>query len=216
MLLPDNKKNAAINVAGDNVIAVIDVASGQIIRKVPTGKFPCDLHFTPDGRFAYTPERDQDTVSMFDTRTWELVKTVTFPPGSQPHMLRVSPDGKEVWVQTAKAETNMVLNAADLVTLATMPTGKVPITNAWTPDARYSVVTNQSDTFASVFDAKTYKEVARLAVGQGGSNIGFTRDGATGFVAVTGANAVAVLDMAKLSVVSQLKAGTQPQGLIIL
>jgi DNA-binding beta-propeller fold protein YncE len=216
MLLPDNKKNAAINVAGDNVIAVFDVASGQIVRKVPTGKFPCDLHFTPDGRFAYTPERDQDTVSMYDARTWELVKTVTFPPGSQPHMLRVSPDGNEVWVQTAKAETNVVLNVADLTTLATMPTGKVPITNAWTRDGRYSVLTNQGDTFASVFDAKTYKEVARLAIGQGGSNIGFTRDGATGFVAVTGANAVAVIDMAKLSVVSQLKAGTQPQGLIVL
>jgi len=215
MLLPD-KKTAAINVAGDNVIAVVDVASGQLVRKVPTGKFPCDLHFTPDGRFAYTPERDQDTVSMFDTRTWELVKTVNFPQGSQPFMLRVSPDGKEVWVQTGKADTNVVLNASDLATLATLPTGKGPVTNAWTPDARYSVVTNAGDTFASVFDAKTYKEVARLAVGQGGANIGFTRDGATGFMSVTGANAVAVIDMAKLNVVSQLKAGTQPQGLIII
>jgi len=215
MLLPD-KKTAAINVAGDNVIAVVDMASGQIMRKVPTGKFPCDLHYTPDGRFAYTPERDQDTVSMFDTRTWELVKTVNFPAGSQPYMLRVSPDGKEVWVQTGKVDTNVVLNAADLSTLATLPTGKGPVTNAWTPDARYSVVTNVGDTFASVFDAKTYKEVARLAVGQGGANIGFTRDGSTGFMAVTGANAVAVIDMAKLNVVSQLKAGTMPQGLIVL
>jgi DNA-binding beta-propeller fold protein YncE len=215
MLLPD-KKTAAINVAGDNVIAVMDVASGQIMRKVPTGKFPCDLHFTPDGRFAYTPERDQDTVSMFDTRSWELVTTVNFPQGSQPFMLRVSPDGKEVWVQTAKADTNVVLNSADLATLATLPTGKGPVTNAWTPDARYSVVTNAGDTFASVFDAKTYREVARLAVGQGGGNIGFTRDGATGFMSVTGANSVAVIDMAKLNVVSQLKAGTMPQGLIVI
>ena len=215
MLLPD-KKTAAINVAGDNVIAIIDVESGQIIRKVPTGKFPCDLHFTPDGRFAYTPERDQDTVSMFDARTWELKKTVSFPQGSQPYMLRVSPDGKEVWVQTGKVDTNVVLNAEDLSTLATLPTGKGPVTNAWTPDARYSVVSNSNDTFASVFDAKTYKEVARLAVGQGGSNVGFTRDGTTGFMAVTGANAVAVFDVGKLTVVSQIKAGTQPQGLIVL
>ena len=215
MLLPD-KKTAAINVAGDNVIAVIDVASSQIVRKVPTGKFPCDLHFTPDGRFAYTPERDGDTVTMFDTRTWEVVKSVNFAAGSQPFMLRVSPDGKEVWVQTGKIDQNVVLSADDLSTLATLPTGKGPVTNAWTPDDRYSVVTNSGDTFASVFDARTYKEVARLAVGQGGSNIGFTRDGSTGFMSVTGANSVAVIDMGKLSVVSQLKAGTQPQGLIVL
>jgi DNA-binding beta-propeller fold protein YncE len=215
MLLPD-KKTAAINVAGDNVIAVIDVASGQIVRKVPTGKFPCDLHFTPDGRYAYTPERDGDTVTMFDTRTWEVVKSVNFAAGSQPFMLRVSPDGKEVWVQTGKIDQNVVLSADDLSTLATLPTGKGPVTNAWTRDERYSVVTNSGDTFASVFDARTYKEVARLAVGQGASNIGFTRDGSTGFMSVTGANSVAVIDMGKLSVVGQLKAGTQPQGLIVL
>jgi DNA-binding beta-propeller fold protein YncE len=215
MLMPD-RKTAAINVAGDNVIAVLDVASGQITRKVPTGKFPCDLHFTPDGRFAYTPERDQDTVSMFDTRTWDLVKTVQFPPGSQPYMLRVSHDGKEVWVQTGKVDTNVVLSADDLSTLATLTTGKGPVTNAWTPDGKLSVVTNANDTFASVFDAQTYREVARLAVGQGGANVGFTRDGNTGFMSVTGANSVAVIDMGKLTVVTQLRAGTQPQGLILL
>jgi DNA-binding beta-propeller fold protein YncE len=215
MLLPD-KKTAAINVAGDNVIAVIDVASGQIIRKVPTGKFPCDLHFTPDGRFAYTPEREQDSVSMFNTRTWELVKTVSFPQGSKPFMLRVSPDGKEVWVQTNQLNLNTVLSAEDLSTLTTMPTGKGPVTNAWTPDGRYSLVANEGDTFASVFDAMTYKEVARLTIGQGGTNIGFTRDGSTAFMSVTGANSVAVIDMGKLSVVTQLKAGTQPQGLIVV
>jgi DNA-binding beta-propeller fold protein YncE len=214
MLMPD-KKTAAINVAGDNVIAVIDVGSGQILRKVPTGKFPCDLHFTPDGRFAYTPERDQDTVSMYDTRNWDLVKTVNFPAGSQPYMLRVSHDGKEVWVQTGKVDTNVVLSADDLSTLATLPTGKGPVSNSWTPDGRFSVVSNSADTFASVFDAATYKEVARLAVGQGASNIGFTRDGNTGFMTVTGANSVAVIDMGKFSVVTQLKAGTMPQGLIV-
>jgi DNA-binding beta-propeller fold protein YncE len=215
MLLPD-KKTAAINVAGDNMIAVIDVGSSEIIRKVPTGKFPCDLHFTPDGRYAFTPERDQDTVSMFDTSTWQLLKTVNFPAGSQPYMLRVSPDGKEVWVQTGKVDENTVLSAADLSTLATMPTGKGPVTNAWTPDRKYSLVANSSDTFASVFDASTYKEVARLMVGQGGSNFGFTRDGSTGFMSVTGANSVAVIDMGKFNVVSQIRAGTMPQGLIVL
>ena len=130
-------------------------------------------------------------------------------------MLRVSPDGKEVWVQSGVTNSNYVLNAEDLSTLATEPCGKGPVTNAWSPDRKYSIVTNSNDTFAQVFDARTYKEVKRLNVGQGGSNIGFTKDGAFGFISVTGANAVAVIDMAKLDVVEQLKAGTQPTGLIV-
>src|SRR5437868_4838260 len=120
--------------------------------------------------------------------TRQVVKTVSFPAGSKPWMLRASHDGKEVWVQTGMANTNVVLNADDLSTLATEPCGKGPATNAWTRDNRYSIVTNSSDTFAQVFDAKTYKEVKRLTVGQGGSNIGFTKDGKTAFISVTAAN----------------------------
>ena len=85
----------------------------------------------------------------------KLLKTVSFPARSKPHMLRVSPDGKEVWVQTADANTNVVLNADDLSVLSTEPTGKSPVTNAWTPDRRYSIVTNGQDIFAQIFDART-------------------------------------------------------------
>jgi len=144
-----------------------------------------------------------------------LVKTVAFPARSKPHMLRVSPDGREVWVQTADANTNVVLAAADLSVLATQPTGKQPVTNAWTRDRRYSLVTNGQDTFAQIFDARTFKEVKRLTIGLGGTNIGFSKDGTTAFIAVRGANEVAVIDLATLTLASRIRAGTEPQGLIV-
>ena len=147
--------------------------------------------------------------------TRKLLKTVSFPAHSKPHMLRVSPDGKEVWVQTADANTNVVLSADDLSVLATEPTGKSPVTNAWTPDRRYSIVTNGQDTFAQIFDARTFKEVKRLTIGQGGTNVGFSKDGKTAFIAVTGANAVAVIDAENLALTGQIKVGQQPQGLIV-
>jgi DNA-binding beta-propeller fold protein YncE len=145
----------------------------------------------------------------------KLVKTISFPVRSKPHMLRVSPDGKEVWVQTAEANTNVVLDASDLSVLATQLTGKQPVTNAWTPDRRYSLVTNGQDTFAQIFDARTFMEVKRLTIGQGGSNIGFSRDGRTAFIAVRGANEVAVIDIARLALESRIRAGTEPHGLIV-
>ena len=144
-----------------------------------------------------------------------LVKTVSFPAHSKPHMLRVSPDGKEVWVQTADVNTNMVLDAANLSVLATQPTGKQPVTNAWTPDRRYSILTNGQDTFAQIFDARTFKEVKRLTIGQGGANIGFSKDGRTAFIAVRGANEVAVIDVDRLALAQRIRAGKEPQGLIV-
>ena len=130
-------------------------------------------------------------------------------------MLRVSPDGKEVWVQTAETNTNVVLDVSDLSVLATQSTGKQPVTNAWTRDRRYSLVTNGQDTFAQIFDARPFKEVKRLTIGQGGANIGFSKDGKTAFIAVRGANDVAVIDLATLTLASRIRAGTEPQGLIV-
>jgi DNA-binding beta-propeller fold protein YncE len=155
-------------------------------------------------------------VSKVDLAARQVVKRVEFQQGSKPWMLRVSPDGQEVWVQTGAANTNVVLNAEDLSTLATEPCGKQPVTNAWSRDGRYSIVTNSGDTFAQVFDAKTRKELKRLTIGQGGANIGFSRDGKTAFIAVSGANAVAVIDVDKLEVRDPIRAGTQPMGLIVL
>src|SRR4026207_2287469 len=63
----------------------------------------------------------------------KLVKTVSFPARSRPHMLRVSPDGKEVWVQTAEANTNVLLDASDLSVLATPLTGQPPGAQARSP-----------------------------------------------------------------------------------
>ena len=127
-------------------------------------------------------------MSKIDMVSRKLVKTVAFPARSKPHMLRVSPDGREVWVQTVGANTNVVLDASDLAVLSTQPTAKAPVTNAWTPDRRYSIITHGQDTVAQIVDARTFKELKRLAIGPGGANIGFTKDGKTAFIAVTGAN----------------------------
>src|SRR4051812_36541630 len=147
--------------------------------------------------------------------TRQVVRTVRFPAGSKPHMLRVSPDGKEVWVQTAAADTNVVLDSDDLSVLATEATGKTPVTNAWTPDNRYSFITNSGDAYVSVFDPRTFKEAARFPIGLGATNIGSPRDGSSAFISVNSATSVAVVALTRLEMVETIPVGAQPQGLII-
>src|SRR4030095_11215975 len=100
VLTPD-RKQVLMNVAGDDLSVYIDPATPTVAQAVPVGKCPCDLHLPPDGRTAYLPERDQDPVSALDVARRQIVKRVSFAKGSKPHMLRVSPDGKYVWVQDA-------------------------------------------------------------------------------------------------------------------
>ncbi|MGI8914187.1 MAG: cytochrome D1 domain-containing protein [Chloroflexota bacterium] len=215
MLTPDFK-TAYVNAAGSNAINVIDVATKAVKDKIEVGSFPCDCHLSPDGKFGYTPERDQDTVAKFDTSTNKIIKRMDFPKGSKPYMLRVSPDGKEVWVQAAGNNTNNIVDPDNLTILHSEADGQSPVTNAWSPDGKYVLLTHEKDETVTVYDAKSQKMLKRITVGQDSTNIGFTPDGKKAFIAVTGANSVAIIDLASLTVVTQVPAGKSPQGLIVM
>ena len=151
---------------------------------------------------------------MLDTDTLKVSNRAEFPEGSKPWMLRVSPDGKEVWVQTASG-SNVVLDAQTLKALYTEDLGERPITVAFSPDGRYNFVTHFADTWVAVIDPKSGKLVKRLEVGQNGANVSFRPDGKFGYVAVTGENAVAVVEMESLEVETRLTVGEEPMGLIV-
>jgi YVTN family beta-propeller protein len=132
-------------------------------------------------------------------------------------MLRVSPDGKEVWVQTSDANTNVVLDAETLATITTTAVGRQPVTLAFQPGAgRYAVVTHLQDGNVVVLNRQTGREVKRIDVGKPQANTVFTPDGATAFVSVMGGNEVAVIDMAELAVATRIPTGGQPMGLVLL
>src|SRR5215207_6298562 len=102
---------------------------------------------------------------MLDINTLKISRRVELPEGSRPWMLRVSPNGREVWVQTASG-SNAVLDAQTLETLHAEELGKQPVTTAWSPDGRYNFVTHTGDTWVAVLDSETGRLTKRLEVGQ--------------------------------------------------
>ena len=152
---------------------------------------------------------------MLDTDTLRIANRVEFPEGSRPWMLRVSPDGREVWVQTATG-SNVVLDSQTLETVHTEELGEQPVTTAWSPNGRYNFVTHFADSWVAIMDPKSGSLIKRLEVGQGGANVSFKPDGKYGYVAVTGENMVAVVEMESLEVETKLRTGEEPMGLIVL
>ena len=72
-------------------------------------------------------------------------------------MLRVTPDGKEVWVQTSDASTNVVLDADSLATLATTPVDTSPVTVAFQPGSgRYGLVMHVQGHSVVVLDRRLF------------------------------------------------------------
>lgn len=214
VLTPD-RRLALADVAGENAIAVIDTRTAKVVRRIPTGLYPCDLDRTADGEFAYVPERDQNTVAMIDSRSLAIVKRFDMGKDTEPHMLRVSPDNKTVWVANGHANSLVLLDARTLQPVAKVAMGKVPVTLGFTPDGRFGYITHFSDNFVSVVDTQTYKEVGRIKVAQGLAVVTFRPDGKFAYVAAMNANAVAVIDTATMKVSKMIQTGREPWGLLV-
>ena len=131
-------------------------------------------------------------------------------------MLRVTPDGLRVWVQTAAANTNVVLDAETLDVVQTTPAGRGPVTAALQPNGPYGLVMHQHDAFILVLDQRTGREVKRIDAGTPQANASFTPDGSTAFVALMGSDEVIALDMSRLVITDRIRTGPEPMGLVLL
>jgi DNA-binding beta-propeller fold protein YncE len=144
------------------------------------------------------------------------VKTIAFPQGSKPYMLRVSPSGTDVWVQTAGTNRNIVLDTETLDTLHVETVGKGPVQSAFSPaHGRYGLITHLEETYVLVLDQQTGRAVQRIDVGGPQANASFMPDAATAYVTVPNRNEIVAVDMVELAVVGRIIAGQEPMGIVV-
>jgi YVTN family beta-propeller protein len=93
-------------VASQGTLSVLAPAGGKWrqVKTVAVGLHPSGMALSPGRRFLYVANANSDTVSVLDTRSDEVVETVScrpearFPFGSGPNALAVSPDGATLYV----------------------------------------------------------------------------------------------------------------------
>ena len=86
--------------------------------------------------------------------------------GAPAHGIGVSPDGRTVWSTSRMNGHVYVYSLPDLEMVAGIPTGVDPDWVTFTPDSKYAAVSNAIDNNVSIIDMETYKETARIAVGE--------------------------------------------------
>jgi YVTN family beta-propeller protein len=153
-------------------------------------------------------------------KTWE-VTNVRSGRGSEG--FDVSPEGKEIWAANALDSTVTIINVARKKAKQTFP---IPVAGAnrlkFTPDGKYVLISGlggprlegqSSAPNLVVIDAATRKEVKRLSLGGGSAGILMQPDGSRAYVAVSGANKVAVIDLKTFQVAGEIRTGRGPDGM---
>lgn len=139
---------------------------------------------------------------------------IVVPVGKGAEGFDVSPDSKELWTANAQDGTVSIIDIAGKKVTDTLAANVLGANRLkFTPDGKLVLISSLGSSGLAFFDAATHKEVKRLDLGGGAAGIQMQPDGSRAFVACTGADYVAVIDLKTLAVTGRINAGPQPDGL---
>ena len=119
-------------IASSGTVSVVDLGARRAVREIPVGLHPSGMTLSPNGVHLYVANANSDTVSIIDTRSDAVLRTIDAKPmaelpfGSAPNALAVSPDGATLFVANGG---NNLLAVVDLRTgrvRGLIPTGWYP------------------------------------------------------------------------------------------
>jgi YVTN family beta-propeller protein len=184
---PDGRHAYVTSLAGGSV-TVIDLASGKIVKDIPTGKGAEGLDVTPDGREVWVANRDANTITVIDVKT--LMPVFTIQASEFPIRVKITPDGQRAVVTFTGSGDVRVFDTATRVEKARIPIG------------RDAVEGTETRVFQKRFGTSPAPVGLLIAP-----------DGKHAFVSAAHADVVAVIDLEKLRVDDAWTAGREPDGL---
>ncbi len=123
---PDGRVWVQEGGSSDN--AILDPVTLAVIKRVPTGKFPVDATFSPDGKYGYVLHGGDPVISVIDTKA--LVEVKRIEVGNNPQSAVAHPNGKYLFAILTQEAAVAVIDTA-----------------SWSVSGRISLGTNPSSIF---------------------------------------------------------------------
>ncbi|HLA90831.1 MAG TPA: cytochrome D1 domain-containing protein [Gemmatimonadaceae bacterium] len=208
----------------NQALVIVDVTAGRVERVIKTNQAGTHLFaLSADGARAWTSNIGAGTNSLVDLQKGEVVRTAA--TGRGPEALDVSPDGRELWVGDSQLDRVIVLDANSLDSLATIPAGGRPNRLRFTRDGRWVFESNIRTNDVYVYDARERRLVAKLAFtaaplragaqpqGAAPEGILLAPDGTRVWIALSGIDRVAEVDIGTRTVLRYFETGRAPDGM---
>ena len=134
--------------------------------------------------------------------------------GRGPEGFDLSPDAKEIWTAHMGDGHVSVIDVDTKKVVRTIDAGaRSPNRLKFTTDGKRVLISEIFGGGLIVLDADSGSVIKRLQLGRGASGILVTPDGARAYVAITGDNAIAVINLATLTEEARLHTGSGPDGM---
>ena len=186
----------------------------------------------PSGELAYVTNEDSQELTVIDTRTDSVVATI--PVGTRPRGVRISPDGKTVFValsgspkcpptmpdeECEKLTVDKTKDGVAVVDVATrkvtrvLPGGSDPETFDISPDGSTLFVSNEDVDSASIVDVASGKVRFAVPVGREPEGVRLQPDGAVVWVTGETDHNLTLLDTKTGKVLGHVNVGKRPRDL---
>lgn len=195
-------------------IAVVDLSKGEKIREITGGPETEGLEFSADGKQLVITNEADNTVTVHNIETGELVKTIaTHEYGDRPRGIKVSPDGN-TYLATLEFGNKFMVMDKDFNVVRTVDTAETPYGIAYdSKGERIFVATNKAK-LLQVFDAKSFEKIKEVPTGNRCWHFSFTPDNKNILLACGKSDAVFVIDADKLEVTNQVEVKNMPWGVV--
>jgi YVTN family beta-propeller protein len=198
----------------NRLIGRYDPATNQIDWLMGTGQASTHmLVITRDMNTIYTANIGSDSITAIERAGANWNQTV-IPVGKGPEGFDLSPDEKTIWASTSRDGGVSIIDTASKKVTQTLNVGtKRSNRLKFTPDGKRALITDLDAGELVVMDVAARKEIKRIPVGKQVAGVLIVPDGSRAYVAATGDNFVAVVDLKTLEVTGKLQTGAGPDGM---
>jgi YVTN family beta-propeller protein len=197
------------------VIGRYDPATNQVDWILGTGQGTTHMvMLSKDENTIFTANITGDSISIFNRAGATDWNQTVVAVGKGPEGFDVAPDGAELWAANSRDGSVSIIDIAskrvkNTFNVQTKRSNRLK----FTPDGKLVLITDLDAGDLLILERATRKELKRMPVGKQPAGILMEPGGARAYVAVTGDNNVAVIDLKKLELEARIQTGTGPDGM---
>ena len=200
----------------DKKIARYDPATDKIDWQFETGQNATHMVIlTKDGKTILTSNIASGSVSIIEAGAGGAYSQTVVAVGKGPEGIDIAPDGKTAWSAHSQDGGVSVIDLATRKVAYTFDIGtKRSNRIKLTPDGRFALVSDLDSGDLVVVDTAARKVVNRIKLGKTPEGVLIPPSGSVAYVAVTGDNRIAVVDLKTWAITKTLETGgAGPDGM---
>lgn len=199
---------------GSAEVAVVDLKTWKVIKKIKSGKETEGIEFSRDGKTLLVTNEGDQTVTQYDRATGKLIQSLdTSTWGKRPRGIKALPDGSG-YVVTLEFSDKFIVLDAKLSFRQEVATGQSPYGVSFDPSGQRLYVAAAKSDRIDVFDGQSFAPIAQLPVGKRCWHFSFSPDGDRLIVACGRSDAVYVIHTPSYDETKVLRGFNGPWGVV--